>query len=91
MKAKVAIFKNVEYGYESVCEDSFETMNDYVRTTEYVEIEFTRLGSDELVKKEIATLESAKKKIQAETEVKLGEIDRRIGDLLALPQPKGDI
>ena len=81
---KVAIFKNIQYNSESVLTEEFESIDGYVRVTEYADVEFIRLKDKSVTTKEVATLEGVKKKILAETEVKIGSIDRRIGELLAL-------
>ena len=83
---KVAIFKNMGLGFESVAEKTLEGADDYVRITEYVDVKFTPLKNADVANSQIALLNAAKKKIQAETEIKLGELDHRIGELLALPQ-----
>jgi hypothetical protein len=83
---KIAIFKNIEYEFESVSGESSEGREGYVRITEYIDVEFERLEDKEIVEKQVDCLREVKKKIQAETEVKIGEVDRRIGELLSLPQ-----
>ena len=81
---KVALFKYVKYGFESVWTEGMEPDPDYVRISEYVDVEFPPLENSEIVNNEIASLKESKKQIQAETEAKIGVIDRRIGDLLSL-------
>ena len=55
------------------------------RISEVMEVDFVMLQNDKVAAKEIAILEKAKTNIQAETQLKLNELDRRIGELLALP------
>jgi len=83
---KIAIFRNIQYDFESTLGETMEGDDDYIRLTEYVDIEFVRLDNSDVAAREIAILNGVKKNIQAQAELKLGEIDRRIGDLLALPQ-----
>lgn len=83
---KIALFKSIEYGYESVSDDSYETLDGVVRLTKYIDVEFERLEEAEINAKQVSILKEVKKKIQAETELKLVEVDRKIGELLALPQ-----
>ncbi|MEE9193109.1 MAG: hypothetical protein V3U21_01105 [Thermodesulfobacteriota bacterium] len=83
---KVAIFKSIEYGHESANDDGLEDVEGYLRITEYIDVEFVPIDRSEIVTKEISILKEVKKKIQAETELKLVEVDRKIGDLLALPE-----
>ena len=81
-----AIYRNVEYGTESVFEvcDFMENMDDHVRVSEAVEIEFPMISNDSVVKKQVEALNNLKKEVQAECEVKLQTIDNKIGELLAL-------
>jgi len=82
---KIAKFKDTEYGYESVCVEEVERCDGYIRISEYVDVEFPPLKHKEVVLKEVEALEKQKTKVQAEAHNKTTEIDRRIGELLALP------
>ncbi len=84
---KLAIFKSIEHGFNTIDDEDFESINRYVRISEFVDVEFPLLPKGDLVVKEVSLLREAKKKIQAETEIKLNNVDRKIGELLALPQP----
>ena len=83
---KVAIFKNLEHNFTCVNDDGLEGCESYVRLSEYVDVDFPLLSNEDVVAKQVDALEEAKKNIQAQTERKLTEIDRQIGELLALPQ-----
>lgn len=83
---KIALFKSIEHGYESYSDESMEKFDGYIRLSEYVDVNFVKLSNADITAKEISVIRAVKKKIQAETEVKLGELDRKIGDLLSLPQ-----
>lgn len=82
---KIATFKNLESDFDTIGEEVFESINGYVRTSEYVDVEFPPLPHEDVVTKQVNALEEAKKNIQAKAELQLTEIDRRIGELLALP------
>lgn len=82
---KVALFKHVEYGFEGVFLGSFEDSDEYVRVTEYVDIEFTRLPDSETVKKSLAIIDKAADAVREELGRKLDGLDRRRQELLALP------
>ena len=83
---KIAIFKNAEHGFDSCQDESFEDLDGYIRVTEYVEVKFVPLEHSVVAAKEVAILREVKKSLQVQTELKLGDIDRKIGELLALPQ-----
>ncbi len=85
---KIAKFKSIEHGFESIDSESIEKLNGYVRMTKYVDVEFLSLERNFIAEKEANILNDVKKKIQADAQVKLNEIDRRISELLALPQPE---
>jgi len=87
---EIAIFKNIELDFETIEKKSFEDVPRYVRMSEYIDIDFVMLKPDTVAAKEVSILKDAKKKIQAETELKLNNIDRKIGELLALPAPPQD-
>ncbi len=84
---KLAIFKSIEHGYQTIDDEDFESINGYIRISEFVDVEFPLLPTGDLIAKEVSLLRDEKKKIQAETEIKLNNVDRKIGELLALPQP----
>lgn len=82
---KIAIFKNLEFGFETPSTDDLDDHQNYIRLTEYADVEFTPLDNGELTNKQIDFLKAKKKEIQAETEIKLNKIDVQISKLLALP------
>ena len=83
---KVALFKSVGSDYESVNGEGLESVGGYVRTSEYIEVNFVPLEHSSVAAKEVAELETKKDQVQAEAGIRVAEIDRRIGELLALPQ-----
>ncbi len=82
---KVAKFKSLEYGYESVSDEGLDHLPNYVRLSEYVDVEFPPLGRDEVIQKQVSALDAVRERIVEEFTGKLAEIDRRKQELLALP------
>lgn len=81
---KIAKFKSIEFGHHIFTDEGFEECDGYLRISEYIDVDFQPLENKEIIVKHVDALKDMKKKIQADTEVKLVEIDRKIGDLLAL-------
>ena len=84
---KVALFRNIKHDFVSVSDLDLCRNDDYIRESEWVEVEFPPLSSEEMAAKKIGILESMKKDLQAKTQQRLNEIDRQIAELQALPQP----
>jgi len=87
-KKKIALFKSVEYNYESIYDKDMEGFDRHIRTSDYIEVEFISLNQVDIAAKEIAILKGVKKTIQAEAQNKLNRIDDKIKNLLALPNLK---
>jgi len=87
-KKKIALFKSVEYNYESIYDENMEDFAGHIRTSDYIEVEFISLNQVDIAAKEIAILKGVKKTIQAEAQNKLNRIDDKIKNLLALPNLK---
>ena len=83
---KIAVFKNIKYGYTSTDEESLDDSEEYIRTSEYVDVIFPPLDNIDILNREVALLEQSKKDVQAAAQLQLTAIDSRIGKLLALPQ-----
>ncbi len=84
---EIAQYKSLKYGGTIIFEksDDNDDYASYIRTTEYVDVEFVPLDNQTVCKKEIDSLNQQKKDIQANTQLQLNELDARIGELLALP------
>lgn len=82
---KIAQYKNVAYDFECVSDDGLATCKDYVRLSEWVDVDFPPIPREETVKAELAILEEEANEIRAETQQRLNEIERRKQELLALP------
>ncbi len=83
---KIAKFKSIEFGHIVIDGEEFDDAESYVRITEYSDVEFTPRDNADVVEKKVASLKGKKKRVMAEFELKLTEIDTKIGNLLALPQ-----
>ena len=82
---KIALYKSVEYGYESAKEAVlYEDDDSYIRTSEIVDIKFQRLPYGEAEKKEIAMIDKQINKVMAVSEAKINELKQKKADLLAL-------
>lgn len=90
MKVRVAMFECVKWGgfipaghAEGNEKDSFGN-GEYVRATEYVDVEFPALGRSEVVKAQLDALDLEEEKARKESACKLALIDNRRRSLLAL-------
>ncbi len=81
---KLALFKNLTYGHESVCEEIFDTFHDYVRLTEFVEVNFPPLNSEEVLEKQLKALDSAEQDVRTRFQEALNEIERQRQELRAI-------
>lgn len=84
MKRKIAIWKNVKHDFTTVDDDSMEGMESYVQLTEYIEAYFPEREPEQVVTEQIDKLQESKKEILAAAETAVQEVDRRIGELLAI-------
>jgi hypothetical protein len=62
---KLALFSNIELGYTSICEEWAENSSDYIRVSEYVDVDFPALKNANQVQDLIAL---ARKEREASTE-----------------------
>jgi hypothetical protein len=83
-KRKIAVFKELKYNYESVCDEQFDTFKDYVRLTEFVEVEFPPLQSEEIVQKQLDALDMAESELRNRFQEALGGIERQREELRAI-------
>ncbi len=88
MKYKIAEYKMIvnEHIIDSVgeWEDYMEDHQDYIRTSEVVEVELEKLPYGEAEKHEIDSIDKQIQKVRAETEVKIGRLETRRQELLAI-------
>jgi len=85
---KLALYRNVTASSELVFEDLDDKyLTDYVRISEFIDVDFPPLDNEKIVKKQVSKLREEKKRVQAETQLELNVIDRKISKLLSLPEP----
>ncbi len=82
---KVAKFKNVEYdNIEIVSDESREKWENYVRTSEYIDVEFTDRKQSEVINEQVAALDKVAEELGNKYMEGLAEIKQRKEELLAL-------
>lgn len=82
---------NIELNFDAVCEEGMERNAEYIRISEYVDVEFQPISDEPVVNNHVRALKSMKTEIQAATQVKLNSIDEKIGKLLALTCDTGPV
>ena len=82
---KIAQFKSLEYGYESIQDESFEDIDDYIRISEYIDVEFTEINREEIVSAEISVIDKKIKSVNLAANQKVSELERIKAELLAIP------
>jgi len=85
---KIAQYRSVKHDYITIGEsrEFYENKDDFIRMTEYVEVDFVERPREEIVNIEIQALKDLKKEIHAAAQARVMEIDRKISDLLAITQ-----
>lgn len=83
---KIAQYKNTKYGNTLISEHDewMEESSEYIRTTEFLNVEFIDKPKEEIVTAEIDALNVMKESVRAEMQVKLNAIDENIQSLLAI-------
>lgn len=85
---KIAIFKRIgtDYPYEAIKPESDEkyTTNDFVRTSEYIEVEFPPCLSDEVVQKQIDALDWAESELRNKFQAALNSLEQQRAELRAI-------
>lgn len=85
MKARVAMYKNLKYGHNTVAEESLDGCDDYARLTEFVDVEFSILPYGEPERKQAEAIDKQIASHEAEIEL----LTRRKAELLAIPYDGG--
>lgn len=87
---KLALYKNVMSStVELIFEElDGEYLDDYVRISEFGDVDLPPLDNEKIVKEQVSKLREEKKRVQAETQMNLNIIDRKISRLLSLPEPR---
>lgn len=81
---KVALYKNVKYGFETASGEGFEN-GEYARVSEFADIEFIPLPYGESEKMQIAIIDKEIKSVMANSEQAINVLEQRKAELLALP------
>jgi hypothetical protein len=82
---KVALYKNVEGGWETASIDhNLEGSTSYVRISEFVDVDFPRLRDEETVRKQLDALDTVRAEVTRKFASALKEIDARKASLQAL-------
>lgn len=81
---KIAEFKNVEFNFTFVGPESHGKIKDYVRLTEYVDVEFEPRKGTDVILDEVAILDNEADKLRAELGAKIDDLKRRKEELLAI-------
>lgn len=81
---RVAVFRSLPYDFEGVEEADHEDMDDYVRITEYVDIQFTELSAEEVVPASIEKYNKMKASVDEQHLKAVATIDEKIALLRAI-------
>lgn len=86
MKQKLALYQQMDLHYSepTACPELFDQIPSYVRLTEFVEVDFPDLHSDEVVSKQLASIDAAELKLREAFEGQLNNIQDMRSKLLAL-------
>ena len=81
---KIAIFKRAESGWESYADERYEKSKNYIRITEYVEVDFIPLRAEQTIPKEVAYLREKQDQESVRHVTAMAKLDERISKLLAI-------
>ena len=83
---KIALYKDVTYDWESVCEatEYMEEDSEKVRISEIKEVEFDLLPYGEAEKLQIELIDKEITKTRADAEVKINNLEMKKAELLAI-------
>jgi hypothetical protein len=84
MKEKIAVFKDVEGKYTSILGDYADSWTNYIRISEYIEVDFPDREKAECIHDEIKILSKMADEIMVKATEGLNNINRRKEELLAL-------
>ena len=81
----LAVFKS-GLGCEMIGDESWTDYNDgeYVRQSEYVDVQFPSRDESEIVPEQVSMLKTAKEKLHEQYLAKAAQIDEKIAKLLAI-------
>ena len=82
---KIAQFRSSVYNLISVSDEVLERCEDYVRISEYVEVDFVERNKEDVVNDEIAVIDTQIKTVNLDAYKKTSELEQRKAELLAIP------
>lgn len=71
--------------YQSYLGKIAEQFSDYVRISEYVDVEFPTRSKDEVIEKQLAAINAAETALRNKFQTALNSIERQRAELMALP------
>lgn len=87
MFKRLAIFKDVKYGYDAYSESGLDLSPDYIRISEYVDVDFTLSLSEGMAIKEIENLNKLSEAARAKFNDDMAQMARKKAELLAMLAP----
>jgi len=81
---RVAQFKSLKYDYITVSAEGLDGADEYIRVSEYIDVDFVERDPRETIEQEVDTIDKQIQTVQAAAQVKLNELEQRKNDLLAL-------
>lgn len=85
MKQRLALFKSMEHGVEITGDRNTEKYSqNYVRISEYVDVEFPPLQDEHVVRQQVEKLDAIADRITDDYRNKIAEIQERKSKLLAI-------
>ena len=87
---RLAQFRNIGYGFTLVNEEYLEHNPEYIRVSEYIDVEFEPIGYLARIEQEIAQLKAEAEKISDRCDTELDAINKKISKLSELLIDGGD-
>lgn len=85
---RIAVFKmlRTSHPFETIKDESWEKhmADDYVRISEYIDVEFPRLKSEEVVQKQLDALDTMEKEVRTKFQAALNTIEQQRQELRAI-------
>ena len=81
---KIAKFKSTKFGFEAVSEEGLDGNEEYVRVSEYIDVEFPPRQQAEVVAEQVAAIDIETEKLKDEFSARLNALGARKQELLAL-------
>jgi hypothetical protein len=82
---KIAKYKRVgEYGYETVSDDGLENCADYIRISEFIEVDFPPLESKEVIQRHLEALDRTETEVRSKFQEMLNSIEQQRAELRAI-------